>query len=136
MPAPELLHRLLTAPGPPGHESEPARVWRQAAEEFADEVNAQGVQFRLGDALFSEDADKEVYAVELDPLTELPGSGSGHTGGSLTVHEDSGEAEDAIESCQDSADLTCYRAANIVVVLEPGGIEAQQLGVAIEKLAE
>jgi putative aminopeptidase FrvX len=38
MPAPELLHRLLTAPGPPGHESLPARVWREAAEEFADEV--------------------------------------------------------------------------------------------------
>src|SRR5919197_1405074 len=38
MPAPELLHRLLTAPGPPGHESRPARVWREAAEEFADEV--------------------------------------------------------------------------------------------------
>jgi endoglucanase len=38
MPAPELLHSLLTAPGPPGHESEPARVWREAAEAFADEV--------------------------------------------------------------------------------------------------
>ncbi|MEA2408850.1 MAG: hypothetical protein QOE69_2969 [Thermoleophilaceae bacterium] len=38
MPAPELLHDLLTAPGPPGHESQPARVWREAAEAFADEV--------------------------------------------------------------------------------------------------
>jgi endoglucanase len=38
MSAPDLLHRLLTAPGPPGHESRPARVWREAAEEFADEV--------------------------------------------------------------------------------------------------
>src|SRR5215218_9464894 len=38
MPAPQLLHRLLTAPGPPGHESEAARVWREAAEGFADEV--------------------------------------------------------------------------------------------------
>ena len=38
MPVPELLTQLLTAPGPPGHESEPARVWREAAEEFADEV--------------------------------------------------------------------------------------------------
>lgn len=38
MPAPELLHRLLTAPGPPGHESRPAAVWREAAEAFADEV--------------------------------------------------------------------------------------------------
>ena len=38
MAAPELLHRLLTAPGPPGHESRPAGVWREAAEAFADEV--------------------------------------------------------------------------------------------------
>jgi putative aminopeptidase FrvX len=38
MPAPELLQKLLTAPGPPGHESRPARVWREAAEAFADEV--------------------------------------------------------------------------------------------------
>ena len=44
MPAPELLHRLLTAPGTPGHESRPARVWREAAEEFADEVTTD----RLG----------------------------------------------------------------------------------------
>jgi putative aminopeptidase FrvX len=38
MPAPDLLHRLLTTPGTPGYESQPARVWREAAEEFADEV--------------------------------------------------------------------------------------------------
>jgi putative aminopeptidase FrvX len=44
MPAPELLHRLLTAPGPPGHESRPAAVWREAAEGFADEVTTD----RLG----------------------------------------------------------------------------------------
>ncbi len=38
MAAPELLQKLLTAPGPPGHERMPARVWREAAEGFADEV--------------------------------------------------------------------------------------------------
>jgi endoglucanase len=35
---PALLQRLLTAPGPPGHEEAPAAIWREAAEEFADEV--------------------------------------------------------------------------------------------------
>jgi putative aminopeptidase FrvX len=44
VPAPELLNRLLTAPGPPGHEGQPARVWREAAERFADEVTTD----RLG----------------------------------------------------------------------------------------
>ncbi len=38
MPASDLLRKLLTAPGPPGHESRPARVWREEAEGFADEV--------------------------------------------------------------------------------------------------
>ncbi|MBA3264687.1 MAG: M20/M25/M40 family metallo-hydrolase [Thermoleophilaceae bacterium] len=38
MSTPELLHRLLTAPGPPGHEEAPAAIWRAAAEKFADEV--------------------------------------------------------------------------------------------------
>ncbi|MEA2364049.1 MAG: hypothetical protein QOD71_3194 [Thermoleophilaceae bacterium] len=38
MSTPELLHRLLTAPGPPGHEEAPAAIWREAAEAFADEV--------------------------------------------------------------------------------------------------
>jgi putative aminopeptidase FrvX len=38
MAAPDLLQKLLTAPGPPGHEGIPARVWREAAEGFADDV--------------------------------------------------------------------------------------------------
>lgn len=36
MPAPELLMALLTAPGPSGHEEEPAKVWRDAASAFAE----------------------------------------------------------------------------------------------------
>jgi putative aminopeptidase FrvX len=32
------LHRLLDAPGPSGFESAPARIWRDEAESFADEV--------------------------------------------------------------------------------------------------
>src|SRR4051812_22169390 len=36
MPAPSLLLDLLTASGPSGHEEEPARIWRAAAEVFAD----------------------------------------------------------------------------------------------------
>jgi len=44
MAAPDLLLQLLTAPGPPGHESEPAGVWREAARAFADDVSVD----RLG----------------------------------------------------------------------------------------
>jgi endoglucanase len=43
MAAPDLLQKLLTAPGPPGHEGIPARVWREAAEGFADEVTTDAL---------------------------------------------------------------------------------------------
>jgi endoglucanase len=36
MPAPDLLKALLDAPGPSGHEEEPARLWREAASSFAE----------------------------------------------------------------------------------------------------
>jgi putative aminopeptidase FrvX len=38
MPLPDLLTSLLTAPGPSGYETAPARVWREAAAEFGAEV--------------------------------------------------------------------------------------------------
>src|SRR5947209_13426888 len=43
MPIPDLLHRLLTAAGPSGHESAPARVWREGCSVYADEVGADRV---------------------------------------------------------------------------------------------
>ena len=36
MTPPELLTRLLTAPGPSGYEQEPTAIWREAAAEFAE----------------------------------------------------------------------------------------------------
>src|SRR5437868_6112880 len=36
MEAPDLLTALLSAPGPSGHEEEPARIWREAASQFAE----------------------------------------------------------------------------------------------------
>jgi endoglucanase len=43
MPAPELLHRLLTAAGPSGNETAAARVWRDACGAFAHEVRTDHV---------------------------------------------------------------------------------------------
>jgi putative aminopeptidase FrvX len=40
VPIPELLQRLLEAPGPSGHETDPARAWRASCGEFADEVGS------------------------------------------------------------------------------------------------
>jgi putative aminopeptidase FrvX len=40
---PELLTRLITAPGAPGQEEAPAAIWREAAAAFADEVTVDRV---------------------------------------------------------------------------------------------
>ena len=53
MALPELLHSLLTAPGPSGHEDAPARVWREAASDFAevssDTLGTSFARVRAGD---------------------------------------------------------------------------------------
>jgi putative aminopeptidase FrvX len=43
VPVPELLLKLLSAPGPSGHESAPARVWREYCASFAQEVGGDRV---------------------------------------------------------------------------------------------
>ena len=43
MPLPDLLTALLTAPGPSGYETAPARIWREAAAEFGAEVSGDVV---------------------------------------------------------------------------------------------
>lgn len=119
-----------------------------SADEFVGDVNEQGVGLTLGEPLYTEDESKELYAVTLEPLeAEKAGGGEGehgeeeehgheHGGGSLAVYESTAAAEDGMKTCRASADLLCYRAANVVVILEAGGIETQQLALAIRKLAE
>ena len=106
------------------------------AEEFVEEVNGEGVKLELGEELVTDRDDQELYAVELEPVAELPGGEHGHAGGSLSVSDEGEGADEELASCQASADLLCFRAANVVVVLEGGGIEAEQLGVAIERIAD
>ena len=106
------------------------------AQEFVDQVNEEGVKLELGEPLITDDESKELFAVELEPVSQLPGSEEGHAGGSLSAYDEPSGAEDELDSCSASADLLCYRLANIVVVLEGGGIEAQQLGIAVERLGE
>jgi putative aminopeptidase FrvX len=43
VPVPEPLLKLLRAPGPSGHESAPARVWREWCASFAEEVGSDHV---------------------------------------------------------------------------------------------
>jgi endoglucanase len=54
MAAPELLTALLSASGPSGHEEDPARIWREAASEFAevtsDTMGSSFARVRAGEA--------------------------------------------------------------------------------------
>jgi putative aminopeptidase FrvX len=53
MAAPDLLTALLSASGPSGHEEEPARIWREAASQFAevtsDTMGSSFARVRAGD---------------------------------------------------------------------------------------
>jgi putative aminopeptidase FrvX len=53
MAAPDLLLALLNASGPSGHEEEPARIWREAASQFAevtsDTMGSSFARVRAGD---------------------------------------------------------------------------------------
>jgi hypothetical protein len=107
------------------------------AEEFVGEIGDEGVTLHLGKELFTNEGGKELYALELEPAADLPGEAHTHSGGSISVYEDGDGAEEEFQSCEDSADLLCYRASNIVVVLEGGGgVETQQLSVAIQRLSD
>jgi hypothetical protein len=113
------------------------------ASEFTDRINAEGVSIELGQQLSTSGGAEELYAVRLPPVPGEPKPPAGSeaepgASGSLYVFDDTGGAEDQLEACQASAGLLCYRAANIVVVLdeESSPIEARRLGVAIRRLAD
>jgi hypothetical protein len=112
------------------------------ASEFIDRINAEGVSIEMGQRLASDGSADELYAVEMPPLPgepkPPPGSESGRgASGSLYVFGDTGDAEDQLQACRASSGLICFRAENIVVVLDEDSsrLEAQRLGVAIRRLA-
>jgi hypothetical protein len=107
------------------------------AEEFVRDVNREGMKLKLGEPLTTDEEGKELYAVDLEPLEpHLDSEGEPvTTGGSISVYEEDEDAADEYETCRQAADLLCYELANVVVVLEGGGLETDQLGVAIKRLA-
>ena len=111
------------------------------ASEFVDRINAQGVSIELGRRLQSGGGAQELFAVRLPPLPGQPPPPPGSEGGpgasgSLYVFGDTGGADDQIDACHRSGGLVCFQAANIVVILEEGGLEAQRLAVAVKRLAQ
>jgi hypothetical protein len=113
------------------------------ASEFVDRINAEGVSIALGRQLPNGGDAKELYAVTLPPLPGEPAPPRGSEGdpgasGTLYVFGDTGGADDQLDGCRGSGGLLCFRAANIVIVLddEGSGLEAQRLAVAMKRLAQ
>ena len=111
-----------------------------SADEFVAEVKAEGVELHLGEELLTDDEGKELFAVSLEPLPGVQppvgDEGEPELSGSLAVYDDTDGADTGMQSCTASGDLLCYQASNVVVILEGRGLEAQQLAVAIQKLAD
>jgi hypothetical protein len=112
-----------------------------SASEFIDRINAEGVSIELGQRLATSGGAEELYAVELPPLPGEPKPAPGTeasqgASGSLYVFDDRGGAEDQVKSCQASAGLFCFRAQDIVVVLDEDSspLEVRRLGVAVGRL--
>ncbi len=110
-----------------------------SAEEFAAEMNESGVEMTLGQELFTDQEGKEVVEVELEPLPGAPTPKEGaleNPHGSMSVHDEVSGADEQFRNCDQTADLLCYQAANVVIVLEGGGLEADRLAAAMQKLEE
>lgn len=106
------------------------------ADELVGKISDQGVQISLGDPLYSEGQNKEIYAVELAPVVELPGARGedSRAHGSIAVYKDEDGASAGLDNCKAVGEFSCFQAANVVVIIESGGLEVQQLGVAIGRL--
>ncbi|MFN8114125.1 MAG: hypothetical protein U0R51_13125 [Solirubrobacterales bacterium] len=92
-----------------------------SADEFVDSANAEGAELALGEQITTTPADEPVYSVRFaapagdDPNPQLQ---SGDSSGTMVVAGDATSAGDEFDHCESSADLTCFRAANVVLRFE------------------
>jgi hypothetical protein len=95
------------------------------APEFIADANRNGAALELGAPLTVTAGDDEVYGVAVAGRGEeehgaAAGEAHEHGGGSLRITDDADAAQDEHARCESTASLICYRAANVVLILEPG----------------
>lgn len=100
------------------------------AESFAERIREQGVQMQVGEELRSEQEGLTVYDFRIPPID----STSAEARGTLEVFESDEMAREGWTRCLAAADLTCYRAGPVVVVLPSDGLEARRLAAAMQRL--
>lgn len=101
-----------------------------SAESFAERVREQGVDFELGEQLRSEQEGLTVYDFRIPPVDRT----SSEARGTLEVYSSDEEAFAGWTRCLAAADLTCFRAGGVVVVLPEEGLEARRLAAAMRRL--
>ena len=87
---------------------------------FIDAANDEGAELALGEQITMTPADEPVYAIRFaapsgDPNPQLQ---SGRSSGTMIVAGDAGSAGEQFDHCEGAADLTCFRAANVVLRFE------------------
>jgi hypothetical protein len=91
------------------------------AGELIDAANAEGAELALGEQITTTPAGEPVYSIRFaapaggDPNPQLQ---SGRSSGTMIVAGDAGSAGEEYDHCESSADLTCFRAANVVLRFE------------------
>lgn len=111
------------------------------AQEFVDEMNANGAALRLGPVITQNPDGADVNEVTLTRTAPAAtGEGSKPTasgGATLLVLADSSAAGDEFDRCQGAPALTCFRAANVVLRVEDlQPTDQARLTTAIESLAD
>lgn len=94
------------------------------AGEFVEEANKNGAGLSLAEPLSTSDEDAELYSVSLEDTDkgadESAEAEEGHEdgGASLRVSPDAEAARREFERCEMAVSLVCYRASNVVLILE------------------
>lgn len=97
------------------------------AEGFVEEANRNGAGLELGAPLTDVDSEDEIWALELRSQEEDEEEEADehddeqeHAGASLRVTDGVSAATAEHERCERAADLLCFRAANVVLLVEQG----------------
>lgn len=108
------------------------------ASELVDAANEQGARLALGEQLTTSRDGAEVYAVSsaASPESPNPQLVGGGGKGTLLVAADAGSGSEEFDRCEAAADLTCFRAANVVLRFESlDGPDQARISGAISALA-